>query len=120
MSTGSYKLALSTGDGRLNLNATAGSASDLTLAVSNTGTADVEAATLSATAPSGWTVTFTPETVTAPAGGAPVNVVAHVTPASDAIAGDYVATFKVTAPVASATTDTTSSACRRCGRRARR
>lgn len=103
--TGSYKLALSTVDGRLNLNATAGSVSDLTLAVTNTGTADVEAATLSATAPSGWTVTFEPETVTVPAGGAPVNVVAHVTPSSDAIAGDYVATFRATAPVATASSD---------------
>lgn len=103
--TGSYRLALSTADGRLNLNATAGSVSDLTLAVSNTGTADVEAAKLSATAPNGWTVTFEPESVTVPAGGVPVNVVAHVTPSSEAIAGDYVATFRATAPVASATTD---------------
>jgi uncharacterized membrane protein len=103
--TGSYKLGLSTVDGRLNLNATAGTVSDLTLSVSNTGTADVEGATLSATAPSGWTVTFAPETVTVPAGGTPVNVVAHVTPSSDAIAGDYVATFRATAPVATASTD---------------
>jgi uncharacterized membrane protein len=103
--TGSYKLALSTVDGRLNLNATAGSVSDLTLAVSNTGTADVEAAKLSATAPSGWKVTFEPEAVTVPAGPTPVNVIAHVTPSGDAIAGDYVATFNVTAPVATASTD---------------
>ena len=103
--TGSYKLALSTADGRLNLNATAGSVSDLTLSLTNTGTAEVEAAKLSATAPSGWTVTFEPDTVTVPAGGAPVNVVAHVTPSGDAIAGDYVATFRATAPVATATSD---------------
>jgi Predicted membrane protein len=32
-------------------------------------------------------------------------VVAHVTPSSDAIAGDYVTTFTATAPVATASAD---------------
>ena len=102
--TGSYSLTLSTSDQRLNLNATAGSTTDLTLTLLNTGTAAVEAATMSATAPTGWTVKFDPATVAVPA-GQQVNVVAHVTPSGDAIAGDYVATFKATAPVASAETD---------------
>ena len=37
----------------------------------------------------------------------PVNVTAHLTPSADAIAGDYVATFKATAPsnLASASAD---------------
>lgn len=102
--TGSYKLALTTQDQRLNLSATAGSVSDLTLSLSNTGTADVEAAAMTATAPTGWKVEFDTPTVTVPAGQA-VQVVAHVTPSSDAIAGDYVTTFKATAPVASASAD---------------
>jgi len=34
-----------------------------------------------------------------------VNVVAHLTPSGEAIAGDYVTTFTATAPVATATTD---------------
>ncbi len=102
--TGSYKLALSTQTGRLNMNATAGSSTDLTLVLSNTGTADVEAAAMSASAPSGWKVTFDPATVTVPA-GQQVSVIAHVVPSSDAIAGDYVTTFKATAPVATASTD---------------
>ncbi len=59
---------------------------------------------MSATAPTGWTVKFDPATVAVPA-GKQVNVVAHVTPSGDAIAGDYVTTFKATAPVASASTD---------------
>ena len=59
---------------------------------------------MSATAPTGWTVKFDPATVAVPA-GKQVNVVAHVTPSGDAIAGDYVATFKATAPVATASTD---------------
>jgi uncharacterized membrane protein len=102
--TGSYSLTLATSDQRLNMSATAGSTSDLTLTVSNTGTADVTAAAMSATAPSGWKVTFDPATVDVPA-KQQIQVVAHVTPSGDAIAGDYVATFKATAPVASASAD---------------
>jgi uncharacterized membrane protein len=102
--TGSYKLALTTADERLNLSATAGSVSDLTLSLSNTGTADVEGAAMSATAPTGWKVDFDTPTVTVPAGQS-VQVVAHVTPSSDAIAGDYVTTFNATAPVANASAD---------------
>jgi uncharacterized membrane protein len=102
--TGSYSLSLSTADQRLNLNATAGNTTDLTLVVTNTGTAPVEAVTMTATAPTGWTVEFDPLTVTVQP-GQPVNVVAHVTPSGDAIAGDYVTSFKATAPVANASTD---------------
>jgi uncharacterized membrane protein len=102
--TGSYALTLTTVDQRLNMSANAGSPSDLTLVVSNTGTADVDGVAMSATAPTGWTVKFDPATVTVPAGGS-VNTVAHVTPSSDAIAGDYVATFKATAQTASADAD---------------
>jgi uncharacterized membrane protein len=102
--TGSYSLSLSTVDGRLNMNATAGSTTDLTLTVTNNGTADVEAAAMSASAPTGWTVKFDPDSVAVPA-GKQVQVVAHVTPSGDAIAGDYVASFKATAPVANASAD---------------
>ena len=102
--TGSYKLALTTGDQPLNMHATAGSPADLTLTLSNTGTADIEGAAMSATAPTGWKATFDPPTASVPAGGQ-VQVVAHLTPSGSAIAGDYVTTFKATAPVASATAD---------------
>jgi uncharacterized membrane protein len=102
--TGSYKLALTTQDQRLNMSATAGTVSDLTLSLSNTGTADIEGAAMSSTAPTGWKVEFDTPTVTVPAGQA-VQVVAHVTPSADAIAGDYVTTFKATAPVANASSD---------------
>jgi uncharacterized membrane protein len=102
--TGSYKLALTTQDQRLNLSATAGTVSDLTLTLTNTGTADVEGAAMSATAPTGWKVEFDTPSVTVPAGKS-IQVVAHVTPSSDAIAGDYVTTFKATAPVANASAD---------------
>lgn len=102
--TGSYKLALSTQDQRLNMSGTAGSVSDLTLSLTNSGTADVEAAAMTGTAPTGWKVAFDQATVNVPAQQS-VQVVAHVTPSSDAIAGDYVTTFKATAPTASASAD---------------
>jgi uncharacterized membrane protein len=99
--TGSYKLSLTTPDGRLSANAAAGSQTDLSLVVQNTGTADVPDAKLSATAPTGWTVTFEPETVAVPAGG-DAQVTAHLTPSGNAIAGDYVTTFKASSDLANA------------------
>jgi uncharacterized membrane protein len=102
--TGSYSLTLATADQRLNMSATAGATTDQMLLVTNNGTADVAGAAMSATAPSGWTVKFDPATVSVPA-GQQVQVVAHVTPSGDAIAGDYVSTFKATAPEANASAD---------------
>jgi uncharacterized membrane protein len=102
--TGSYTMTLSTVNGLLNTSASAGSPTDLTLVLTNSGTADVEGAALSSTTPSGWKVTFDPPTVTVPANGS-VQSVAHVTPSGDAIAGDYLTTFKATSPVATASAD---------------
>ena len=99
--TGSYKLNLTTPDGRLSANASAGSKTDLSLVVQNTGTADVPDVKLSATAPTGWTVAFEPDTVTVPANG-DAQVTAHLTPSGSAIAGDYVTSFKATSDLASA------------------
>jgi uncharacterized repeat protein (TIGR01451 family) len=102
--TGSYSLTMTTTDGRLNANASAGGTTDLGVVVTNTGTADVTDVALSASPPSGWTVTFEPATVTVPANGN-VNATAHIKPSADAIAGDYVATLRATSPAASATAD---------------
>ena len=49
--TGTYTLTLTTADQRLNMSATAGGTSDLTVVVTNTGTADVADVAMSATAP---------------------------------------------------------------------
>ena len=97
--TGSYKLTLTTPDGRLNASASAGSASTITLQVENDGTAVVEGAKLTGSLPNGWTVTFDKDTVDVPP-GTPVQVVATLTPSGDAIAGDYVTSFKATADTA--------------------
>jgi uncharacterized membrane protein len=59
---------------------------------------------MSADAPSGWTVTCDPATVDVPSKGS-ANVVAHMTPSGDAIAGDYMTTFKATADTANASAE---------------
>ena len=102
--TGSYSLTLTTPDGRLSMNASAGGTSDLSLVVTNTGTADVPDVTLGSTPPNGWTITFDPPTVTVPAKGT-ANATAHIKPSSDAIAGDYVASLRASSSAANATAD---------------
>jgi len=102
--TGSYSLAMSTPNNVLSMNASAGSSQDLTLTLTNSGTADIPGVAMTASAPTGWVVKFDPTPVDVPAGQT-VQVVAHVTPSSDAITGDYVATMTGTSSVATAKTD---------------
>jgi uncharacterized membrane protein len=102
--TGSYSLAMSTPSGVLSMNGSAGTATDLTLTLTNSGTADIPGVAMTSSAPTGWVVTFDPTPVDVPAGQT-VQVVAHVTPSSDAITGDYVATMTGTSSLATAKTD---------------
>ena len=87
--TGRVKMSLTTTDGRLNASATAGSSSDLTVVISNDGTSPLTGVNLTATAPSGWEVTFEPATVDAVAPNQTATAVAHIKPSGDAVAGDY-------------------------------
>ena len=103
---GQYKLALTTPDQRLNASGTAGSPIDLQLVVQNTGTAPLEAVTLTDTPPTGWKVDFSPSaTIATLDAGASQTVTARMTPSDQAIAGDYVVTFDATASQASASQD---------------
>ena len=99
--TGSYSLSMSTPDGRLNAAGSAGGTTDLGVTITNSGTADVENVQLTATPPSGWTVTFEPTSITVPAGKT-VNATAHIKPSSDAIAGDYVVSLRSASSTTSA------------------
>ena len=99
--TGSYDLQLTTPDGRLSANASAGAPTDLSVVLKNGGTADIPDVALSASTPTGWSVEFEPATVTVPAGGQ-VQVTARMTPSGNAIAGDYVATFNARSDLANA------------------
>ena len=102
--TGTYTIKLTTPDAVLSTQATAGSNTDLSLLVVNSGTAPVTGVKLTATAPKGWKVTFEPDT-TDVAAGQQVTVIAHMTPSGDAIAGDYAVTFTATADQATSSAD---------------
>lgn len=93
--TGEPKLALSTSDGRVSGQAYAGDTASYSLVVANTGSAPAEKVTLSASAPGNWKTSFQPETIPAIAPGDAVEVSARVTPPERAIAGDYMATFRL-------------------------
>ena len=104
--TGSYDLTVSTSDGRLNGRGAAGSTSPLVVTVENRGTAAITNVKLTATAPTGWEVTFDPDTIASLEADAtaPTTVNAQVKPSGDAIAGDY--TITVTATGDQSTRDT--------------
>lgn len=92
--TGDLAIEISTPDQRLNASVIAGEETTIPLAVVNTGTAPLSNVALNATAPRGWEVTFAPEAITSLAAGEVANVEATVTPAGDALAGDYRITFR--------------------------
>jgi uncharacterized membrane protein len=93
--TGSYGMELSTPGGVLSTRGSAGSATSQTFEITNNGTAPITGVKLEGTPPSGWTVTIDP------ADGLPSidpgqvgRINASITPSQDAVAGDYVITFK--------------------------
>jgi uncharacterized membrane protein len=88
--TGSYGIALSTPDERLNAEVKAGSDRTMELVVKNTGTAELEDINLSAQTPANWEVSFEPKTIRTLAPGATANVQAVIQADDKALAGDYV------------------------------
>jgi uncharacterized repeat protein (TIGR01451 family) len=91
--TGSYSLAMSTPDQRLNASGVAGQKTDLSLTLTNNGTAPITNVKLTSTPPTGWTVTFDPATVASINPASTQAVTAHIVASSDAVAGDYVVTI---------------------------
>jgi uncharacterized repeat protein (TIGR01451 family) len=103
---GSYQLALTTPDQRLNAEGTAGGAIPFQLQVQNSGTAPLTAVKLTATPPTGWKITFSPsDTLDSVDPGTSKVVTANITPSDQAIAGDYVVTFSAANAQATATQD---------------
>ncbi len=96
--TGNFDLSLFTADERLNVDVEAGNPTDLTLIVANSGTALLNEVGLRATPPTGWEVTFSPETIAQLEPGTTAEVTATITPAEDAIAGDYSLGFVASTP----------------------
>lgn len=99
--TGDVAIEISTSDQRLNATVSAGEPSVIPLVVINTGTAPLSDVQLTSTAPRDWEVTFSPEAIPTLAAGEVAAVEATVTPAADALAGDYRVTFRTTVDQAS-------------------
>lgn len=93
---GESQLTLTTPDERLSGQIRAGQETPLTLVALNTGSAPARNISLSASPPSGWSVTFEPETIVELQPGERLEVTARVQPADNALAGDYVLTFRAT------------------------
>ena len=102
---GTPQLALGTADERLDVSGKANHEQRVPLIVANTGSAPLESVKLAGTAPSGWEVSFDPDTVDNVLPGETAQVAAVVKPASDAVAGDYSLTVRASAGSLSSNTD---------------
>jgi uncharacterized membrane protein len=89
--TGSYGLQLTTPNGLLSTNATAGGNRQLELVVKNTGSADLKNVELLSTVPPNWNVSFAPQKIDNLSAGQSAQVAATITPDDKAIVGDYMA-----------------------------
>jgi uncharacterized repeat protein (TIGR01451 family) len=90
---GSPALTLQTADERLNTSGGAGDTTAVQLVVRNTGSAPLQNVRLSASPPSGWDVSFQPDTLTSIPPGEEARATARIRPAGEAIAGDYSVTL---------------------------
>jgi uncharacterized membrane protein len=91
---GAEALNLTTSDGRLSGDAEIGSRTSYSLELQNTGTAPARGISVSATQPNGWTVELQPNTIDSLDAGQTAEITAYVQPADNAIAGDYMVTFR--------------------------
>ena len=103
--TGTFTGSLTTPDGVLSARGTAGSAIEQQLKLENTGTAELKNVTFNFSAPTGWTVTFDPATVDSIVAGGEALTQASIVPNPDAIAGDYLITFRATNEQITSTTE---------------
>ncbi len=102
---GQPRLDVSGREGLVSTRASAGQQTTVPIVITNTGTVAAEDVELSASAPSGWKITFNPHTVDRIAPNGNKEVQALITPTDKAIAGDYVATITAAARGESASTD---------------
>ena len=102
--TGTYSLTATTPTGNLSASAYAGEPKDVVLSIQNTGNIDLTSISLKAQASTDWEISFDQDTINNLPAGESVEVTAHITPAKDAILGDYVT-------VITASNDAVSSDC---------
>jgi uncharacterized membrane protein len=91
--TGSYALTLSTPTQVLSTTGQAGAVTNQVFTITNDGTAPVTKVVISGSLPTNWKVEYDPATIDSIAAGGSADVTAKITPAADAISGDYSLTF---------------------------
>lgn len=94
---GNVGVDVTTEDDRLNTSGSTGRATRVSLLVTNTGSATLTDLSMRADPPAGWDVRFEPEQPGPIAPGETVEVTAVITPADDAITGDYAVGISVEA-----------------------
>ena len=87
--TGSYSMIVTTPTANLLASGSAGTAMTQQFTIQNTGTAPINNVVMSSTLPTNWKATFEPGTTASIPAGGNVTITATITPASDAVAGDY-------------------------------
>lgn len=92
--TGQPSLSVTSPNERLSGDVYAGQETPVQLVVRNTGSAAATNVEMSASPPSGWNVSFEPETVDEIPAGTQVEVTANVRPSDQAVAGDYMVTMR--------------------------
>ncbi|HIR28449.1 MAG TPA: hypothetical protein IAB84_10815 [Candidatus Choladousia intestinigallinarum] len=93
--TGTYGVDLSTPTGNLSLDAEANKEKAVTLSVTNTGNVDLANLNLTSSAPTDWEVRFDESTIDTLEAGATKEITAYITPAENAITGDYVTSLSI-------------------------
>jgi uncharacterized membrane protein len=91
---GQPQLSVSGREGLLSARATAAKQTSVPIVVTNTGSAPADNITLSASAPSGWKITFDPASIDRLVPGKDAEVQALITPSEKSLAGDYQATIR--------------------------
>ncbi len=99
--TGTYGISLSTPNGLLSADITAGKEKNVELQVTNNGSVDLKDINLSASAPVNWEVSFDPKKIEKLEPGKSQTVTATIKADSKAISGDYVTSMTAGTPEAS-------------------
>jgi len=95
--TANYDMKMTTPDGRLNTEATAGQDNNFTVVIGNSGSADLDKVEVSCKAqdrPNGWTVTCKPDKIDSLKAGGTKEIQVTVRPSEKTIAGDYMLTIQ--------------------------
>jgi uncharacterized membrane protein len=103
--TGSYTIELTTPEGLLSADITAGRTRKIELVIKNTGSSELKDIELSANKPANWEVSFDPKKIETLIPGAATQATAIVKSSDKAIPGDYVVKITSKTPETSSTAD---------------